>query len=148
MILNDRQTKNFWSKVIVIQPGCWFWTGAKNNKGYGHFRIGEARVLVHRLSYELINCVSILPKFQVNHVCFTPACVNPQHLELVTHRENNSYLKKKNNCSSQYTGVHLTKKKTWRAQIKINKKTTYLGEFTSEYEAHIAYQTALIKLGE
>jgi len=68
-----------------------------------------------------------------------------ENLRLVTHRFDSSHLKKKG--TSQYTGVSWHKgNKKWQSQIVINGKLKYLGSFTDEIDAHLAYQKALTKL--
>ena len=70
--------------------GCWLWTGAKQVKwGYGVFGpvFGRSAVGAHRVSYELF--VGEIPHGKhLDHLCRTPACVNPEHLEPVSPREN------------------------------------------------------------
>ena len=67
--------------------GCWLWTGATDRKGYGQFRSKGAHVKAHRWSYERL--VGPIPEgLQIDHLCRVPGCVNPEHLEPVTHREN------------------------------------------------------------
>ncbi len=67
--------------------GCWLWTACQNNKGYGSIRINGKMMLAHRFSYE-IHRGSIPEKLSLDHLCRTPLCVNPNHLEIVTHRQN------------------------------------------------------------
>ena len=82
MILNDR----FWSKVDKTDS-CWNWTGGTNGKGYGQFGINGKTKSVHRLSYEYTK--GMIPKdLQIDHLCRNTLCVNPDHLEAVTHQEN------------------------------------------------------------
>ncbi len=71
---------------------CWIWT-ACNNKGYGQFRIGsrtdktKRSVYSHRFTYELL--CGIIPKdLECDHLCKNSKCVNPNHIELVTHQVN------------------------------------------------------------
>jgi len=74
--------------------GCWLWTGAATKTGYGHFsqRKGgrgksTSSYLTHRIAYVFVN--GPIPKGLVlDHLCETPACCNPDHLEPVTHTEN------------------------------------------------------------
>lgn len=80
------------SKIAPVETGCWLWSGATINTGYGSVYAGElsdakSSVLAHRLVYELL--VGEIPEgLEADHLCRVPLCVNPSHLELVTHAEN------------------------------------------------------------
>jgi hypothetical protein len=76
----------FWSKVDKTDS-CWLWTGALHDLGYARFSVGGLRVYVHRYSYELANG-QIPEGLTIDHLCRVRHCVNPDHLEAVTHREN------------------------------------------------------------
>lgn len=85
--------ERFWQYVNKTDT-CWIWFGAQNGKGYGSFRTGATHVLPHRFSYELL--VGPIPAgLQIDHLCFTPRCVNPKHLEPVTNKINCSRRRKK-----------------------------------------------------
>lgn len=77
----------FWYRVAVT-PGCWLWTGALNWDGYGCFNAGpEISSSAHRFAYRLL--VGPVPDgLELDHLCRTRNCVNPDHLEPVTHAEN------------------------------------------------------------
>lgn len=78
----------FWAKVEA-QGQCWIWTAAKVGKGYGHFNQGgkPKMILAHRWAYEAM--VSEIPEgLELDHLCRNKACVNPDHLEPVTHAIN------------------------------------------------------------
>lgn len=76
----------FWSRVAKTD-GCWLWTGAKNGAGYGQISIEGRSTLVHRFSFEM-HVGPIQQGMVLDHLCRTPACVNPAHLEEVTVKEN------------------------------------------------------------
>lgn len=68
--------------------GCWLWAGADNASGYGKLAIGHsARVYAHRASYELAKG-PIPDGMHLDHLCRVTCCINPDHLEPVTNREN------------------------------------------------------------
>lgn len=77
----------FWSKVQKTET-CWLWTGVKNNHGYGHFSSSSRLVYAHRVALEESLGRSLDPTLSVDHLCRTPSCVRPDHLELVTQAEN------------------------------------------------------------
>jgi hypothetical protein len=63
--------------------GCWLWVGSNAPQGYGQSRQKAA----HRLVYERL--IEPIPEdLELDHLCRTPICVNPLHLEPVTHQEN------------------------------------------------------------
>lgn len=82
--------ERFAAKIEVAPNGCWLWTGARQGEGYGSFRDG-GMVLAHRFAYEYV--VGEIPAgLTLDHVrargCTSRLCVNPAHLEPVTHGEN------------------------------------------------------------
>lgn len=73
----------------IIGEGCWEWTGSKDLNGYGRLNGGAGRspVPAHRAVYEAL--VGPIPDgLEIDHICFNHGCVNPAHLEPVTHSEN------------------------------------------------------------
>ena len=73
------------------ETGCLRWTGAHTPRGYGQIRIGGKNVAVHRLAYEQTRG-EIPEGYDVDHVheagCRYRDCIEPSHLEAVTHAEN------------------------------------------------------------
>ena len=74
-----------WARIDP-QPlsGCWLWTGPFAGDGYPTY---GRRDYAHRLAYEL--WVGPIPKgLTLDHLCRTPGCIRPDHLEPVTLGEN------------------------------------------------------------
>lgn len=75
----------------VPDGDCLVWTGAVQSRGYGSVGINGRTALAHRVSYEL-NVGPIPDGMQIDHVkargCRHRHCINPEHLEPVTPREN------------------------------------------------------------
>ena len=69
--------------------GCWLWLGAMTVAGYGVFNLGARsnRMLAHRWAY-IQKYGAILGGLEMDHKCRVRSCVNPDHLEAVSHREN------------------------------------------------------------
>lgn len=83
----DSDLQRFEAKIVRHPGGCWEWTGAKNDGGYGKFRLGRKIVFAHCFSYERFS--GPIPDTKVlDHLCRNPSCVNPGHLEPVTQQVN------------------------------------------------------------
>jgi len=67
--------------------GCWLWTGRLNQQGYGTYWHPLTGALAHRFAYSELRG-ELVPGLELDHLCRTPSCVNPWHLEQVTHAEN------------------------------------------------------------
>jgi hypothetical protein len=79
--------KRFWSRVDRDGDGCWLWLGKDNGRGYGQLWVDGRTVAAYRFSYEL-HVGPIADGYELDHLCRNRLCVNPTHLEPVTHREN------------------------------------------------------------
>lgn len=80
---------SFWAKVDKTTPtGCWEWTAYRLPTGYGRYTVRRPlMVLAHRYAYTLL-IGSIPDELELDHLCLNKGCVNPSHLEPVTHQEN------------------------------------------------------------
>lgn len=75
------------SRKVDNAPTCHLWVGASNNRGYGIVVVDGKKELAHRVAYEAK--VGPIPDGMVlDHLCRSRNCVNPDHLEPVTHAEN------------------------------------------------------------
>lgn len=75
---------------VTVEPfsGCWLWTGPLSRDGYGTISCGDKNTLLaHRCSF-MRHKGAIPAGLELDHLCRTRSCVNPNHLEAVTRREN------------------------------------------------------------
>lgn len=81
--------KRFMGNVSIKDTGCWEWIGSLSN-GYGAFHVPGTKsevIRAHEFSYRFF--VGPIPEgLELDHLCHNPKCVNPKHLEPVTHQEN------------------------------------------------------------
>lgn len=90
-----RLHKSLWDRFhdkFVPDPnsGCWLWTGAAKELGYGVIGLGhreDGTAKAHRVAYQLYKG-DIPQGMNVLHSCDLPCCVNPAHLRLGTLSDN------------------------------------------------------------
>jgi len=89
-LIEDRIQRN---SMTEPNSGCWLWLGWLNKNGYGRMKLGSEKggtmrqPMAHRASYEFYK--GPIPEgMELDHICSVRCCVNPDHLEVVTHREN------------------------------------------------------------
>lgn len=64
--------------------GCYVWRGAKSPKGYGIIGTNkDGTWKVPRIAYQIVKG-AIGDGLEIDHLCFNPPCINPDHLEAVT----------------------------------------------------------------
>lgn len=83
-------TPQFIEDRCIPEPnsGCWIWLNGLSSDGYGGIKLtGRSAMTAHRASY--IAHHGVVPEgLEVDHLCRLRCCVNPDHLEAVSHREN------------------------------------------------------------
>ena len=69
------------------QLPCWIWIGAITHNGYPKATFNYETCLVHQVIYKHFK--GPIPEgLEIDHVCRNKLCVNPEHLEAITHKEN------------------------------------------------------------
>jgi hypothetical protein len=79
--------ENLFSLIEKRESGCWEWQGKLLKGGYGYFVTEGKTTLVYRYLFEQQNGVIEKGK-QLDHLCRNRACCNPDHLDLVTPKQN------------------------------------------------------------
>jgi len=78
--------ERFHEKYQIDASGCWIWTGARHRRGYGWFW-HDGACFAHKWAWVQQNG-SVPDGLELDHICRNTSCVNPRHLEAVTHRIN------------------------------------------------------------
>lgn len=94
---DHRAATRFWPRVDKNGPvselrpdlgPCWIWTGPLCRKGYGVVHVHPKTTLpAYKYAY-LREVGPVQEGLELDHLCRVTACVNPSHLEPVTHYEN------------------------------------------------------------
>lgn len=141
--ISEEEKARFWS-FVGDKDYCWEWTGAKNNHGYGNFRLNGAMWIAPRAAYRII-FGGIPAAMCVCHRCDNPGCINPDHLFLSDHQGNMTDKQSKGRAvnktakSSKYNGVSWRNdSKKWRASIRVEGKYRSAGCFHTEFDAAVA----------
>lgn len=113
------------------------------SKNYAYITINNEQYRLHRY---IINCYD--SKYVVDHIDGNTLNNLVSNLRIVTQRENSQNKSKSKNSSSKYYGVYWIKtSKLWRANININGKNIYLGEFKNENKAAYVRDLKAIESG-
>jgi hypothetical protein len=127
-----RLPERFWAKVEPEpNTGCWLWAGSWYAGGYGDFKVEGKMRHAHRVAYGAL-VGPIGNGLSIDHKCRVHCCVNPAHLEPVTHRENvlrgvappavQARQQKCTRCGGEYT-LLIMRTRTQRACVRCKIET-------------------------
>jgi hypothetical protein len=91
----DRIKAKVWGSCDIVEgpldTPCYLWTrgtsGEGRGGGYGRVTIDGATMATH-IAVWVCEFGPIPPRKQLDHLCKRRRCCNPEHLEMVTHKEN------------------------------------------------------------
>lgn len=87
MIVWHSAQEKFDALRMPVSCGCWIWLGSTTSLGYGLLHFAGRTELAHRYSFRR-SLGPIALGLEIDHLCRNPSCINPEHLEAVSHREN------------------------------------------------------------
>ena len=103
-----KQLRAMWHLIKTPKDECWPWTG-KTHTYYPYpnpinvadtgKKFAPARLMFSWFKYP------IPPDFTIDHLCKNPICMNPDHMEPVTHGENARRAHKKRYCKRGHAQV-------------------------------------------
>lgn len=104
-------------EFLINENNCFICTShAKDKDGYVRYGKDKKNTKMHRHIYE--ECFGEIPKgMLIRHKCDNPACINPEHLELGTNRDNKDDMIKRNRVLKNEN--HPNVKLTWVDIYKI-----------------------------
>lgn len=108
----------------------------------------DQHIFMHKLIMGVFD-----PSVDVDHIDLNGLNNQKINLRNATKAQNLCNRRSKNNSSSKYKGVSLSRQKykssvyvCWQAEIQYNKKKYYLGHFKTEEEAALAYNKKAIEI--
>lgn len=132
----------FWSHVDK-SADCWEWTASTTRAGYGQINVGDHRIgLAHRVAYEL--AVGPIPDgLVIDHRCRNRICVRPDHLRVVSVKQNAENRAVEGVGRSGARGVKWDRHKgRWVAGLTHNGRTIHVGYFDDVQSAAAAARAA------
>lgn len=134
-------SKGIWQHIKqhqrkVTPNGCWLFTGAKSQDGYGAVRVKGRLLRVHRFAYMSEHNVQLTSEQLVCHHCDTPLCINPEHLFLGSNEDNMADMAAKGRSRGPAV---LTPQKVRAIRFKYGSGLYTMKELAKEYGCTIPY---------
>lgn len=109
----ERYLEILLSRSYLTAAGCWEWTGTRDKDGYAKLSHHDRDWRAHRFAWSAL--IAPVPSgLVVDHLCRNRSCVNVEHLEPVTVRENTmrgwavtSYNSRKLTCPRGHTDLKI-----------------------------------------
>lgn len=135
-----------WSRVTKTGT-CWLWTGGTTTHGYGVLWDGARLEGAHRYFYRTL-VGPIAPGHDIDHKCFAPNCVNPEHLRPVTRKQNMEH--RSGPRAGTSTGVRgvwwWEERRKYVAQVRHHGQHINVGHFKTIEEADAAVRAKRAEL--
>lgn len=125
----------FFAKVSKSEF-CWLWMGAKDDEGYGRFWADGRMHLAHRWIWKERHG-QIGKQLKVDHRCGNTSCVNPDHLRLLSNKQNGEHRTRldSHNTSGARGVTFARSSKRWMAHARHHGKRYVAGYFADFEEA-------------
>jgi hypothetical protein len=102
--------------IKINEKECWIWLGALTKPGYGTVQKDNIQWLAHRLSFTLFK--GEIPRNKiVRHKCDNRQCINPEHLELGSYKDNRQDTLQRNDSLKKGTAAIIKPKNITKENI-------------------------------
>lgn len=136
----------FWARVEKSEE-CWAWVGQRAAAGYGFFRDASGnRTLAHRVSWQLHHNSLIPSGMVIDHLCHNPSCVRPDHLQVVTQKQNSENARQRKSRSGVRGVTWNSSSGKWEARVTHNWVSYRCGKFDTIEEAGAAAKAKRLEL--
>jgi len=147
----DERQNELLSKTSLGGPDgeCNVWNGFKNEDGYGVSKYKEQSITTHRLSYILKTKNDIIPSKIGNdnscvmHLCGFRSCINPEHLQLGTDKENASHRDGHGTLLTGESHPRSTINKETAEKILLSKRKTDDSDYETRKEIAKRFKTSV-----